>query len=133
MGGAGWDRRDWLGESAMDSKPTTINADAKPNKGPGLKPRIIRDGVAEEMLLSLAQLEKSILSDEEACKLEKEFLAKLDAAFRTIRELRDKLVPLERSLDLIPPDGRERAKPLRVKARALRDKIYEIYEDAISS
>lgn len=96
-----------------------------------MKPRIIRDGVVDEMLLSLAELRTNLIADKKAKKREEVYLKKLDVSLAMINHLREELITIEAQLDGVSAD--ETKVVLRKQASDLREQIYRYYENTIAA
>ncbi len=96
-----------------------------------MTPRIIRDGVATEMLRSLAELKTELIADKRSKKREEVYLKKLDISLAMINHLREELTTIEAQLDGVSAD--ETKVVLRKQASSLREQICKHYETAIAA
>ncbi len=98
-----------------------------------LKPRIIRDGLIDEMLISMALLRNQLNADPKVQKKEQNYIIRLENTINLFKIRRDELIGLERAIDVLPNDAEKQKEELRVQAREIRDQIMSKYDDVMGS
>ena len=96
-----------------------------------LVPRIIRDGVIDEMLISIAILKKNMAREPLLLKDEPDIISRMEDAIDEIKSLRVRLITLEDSISALPPSASSELESLRSQARDLRGRAFTIYEDVM--
>ncbi len=115
------------GGGKLGSAPSTAKKKIQTGKKEdGLKPRIVRDGLIDEIILwirmQLTMLEQKGASPDE--------IARISSDLATIQYYKEDLVCLERSIQLV---NRDDADPLVSAASRIRESIIDIYENLASS
>ncbi len=110
---------------------------ASKRKSKGLTPRIIRDGIVDEMLVSLGLLQHDLAFDQErgTGTTPKTYFAKLKECIQTLKTCRNELVSIEAQIEQmqlsVTPDAAQ-LEYLRDQARRIRENVFRRYEEVMA-